>query len=219
MAPAHALLLLGATADLFCSLVKPEDKIADLPKPKAATTQSSGESVPKVKISSSSQSNKRKPSVGDFSFKHKLSSFDSLSQHKVSRTGSQTKRKISPSDGLPLSRMSVSEPRFQRRISLTDMPHGQVMSSKSVPIRHPTDSQSGPRSSQWKLHSVKRPSYQFRSLSTEIPTTSCSSKHKPVGPNPSYQLKGVTSSESELKTSYSDISPISYHVRNISRDS
>lgn len=250
MAPAHALLLLGATADLFCSLVKPPEektsddlpvtsKVAAVVSP-ASNNNGGGECVPQVKISPSrtDTSKERKPSINDFSFKHKLSSLDSLSQNKVYRTGSQTKRKVSPSDALPLSRMSVSEPRFQRRISLSDMPHGQVMLSKSVPIRHPTNNDSlnisyqqigpkktSPQPSKLSQHSAyKRPAYQFRSLSTEIPSPSYSpmtSKHnKPVGSVlPSHQMKDVTSSDTELKFSYSDISPKSYHVRSISRDS
>lgn len=116
--------------------------------------------------------------------------------------------------------MSMSEPRFQRRISLSEMPQGQIMASKVPPIRHPYDSNyQSTQSSHGKLaSSVKRPSYQFRSLSTEIPPTSYSSKHKVNEPNP-YNMKGVTLSESELKTSFGDISPVSYHVRNLSRDS
>ena len=242
MAPAHALLLLGATADLFCALVKPEDKVGsdtgkpstnpsaadeshqqqeeeedaddDEPSPAAPNYSSSKEALPRVKISPScGENDKRKPSISDFSFKQKLSSFDSLSQHKVSRSGSQTKRKVSPSDALPLSRMSVSEPRFQRRISLTEMPHGQVMYSRSVPIRPPpTDHHlSTTRGSQ--MHSMKqRPAYQFRSLSTEIPP-SCSLGRQKQSGSSSHNV-----SESELKTSNSDLSPC-YQVRNVCKDS
>lgn len=222
MAPAHALLLLGATADLFCSLVnKPEDKDGD-PPDHEPTPPGNGDSVPEVKISPSIEEQKRKASICDFSFKQKLSSYDSLNQQKVARSGSQTKRKISPSDALPRSRMSISEPRFQRRISLSEMPHGQVMSSKSTPVPPPRDaiSQNG-RGSQGKLStSVRRPSYQFRSLSTEIP--SCSAKHKVEDPlllPRSPKEACSTSSESEIKISFTDISPVSYHVRNFSRDS
>lgn len=229
MAPAHALLLLGATADLFCALVKPEDKENDLPKPKtsspkfttAATVEAINreENLPQVRISPSVEENKRRASIRDFSFNQKLSSFDSINQHKVSRSGSQTKRKISPSDVLPYNRMSVSEPRFQRRISLSEMPQGQVMATKGTQVRYPTDSISQSiKCPRGKLtNSVRRPAYQFRSLSTEIPPASYSTKHKPNDTSP-YHLKGVTSSESELKTSFSDISPVSYHVRTLCRD-
>lgn len=224
MAPAHALLLLGATADLFCSLVpKPDEKDAD-PLQHEPTPPGNGDSVPEVKISPSTVE-QRKASICDFSFKQKLSSYDSLNQQKVYRAGSQTKRKISPSDVLPRSRMSISEPKFQRRISLSEMPHGQVMSSRSVPVPPARDasSQNG-RGSQGKLStsSARRPSYQFRSLSTEIPSSSHPSKHRledPLSMSLSSKEACSTSSESEIKISFNDISPVSYNVRNFSRDS
>lgn len=224
MAPAHALLLLGATADLFCSLVnKPEE--GEDANPPGNEPPGNGDSVPEVKISPSTEEHQRKASICDFSFKQRLSSHDSLNQQKVCRSGSQTKRKISPSDALPRSRMSISEPRFQRRISLSEMPHGQVMSSKSAPVPPARDtvSQNG-KGSHGKLStsSARRPSYQFRSLSTEIPSSSYSAKHKledTLLESRSYKEPCTTSSESEIKISFNDISPVSYHVRNFSRDS
>ncbi|KAF2368442.1 Cyclic nucleotide-binding domain [Trinorchestia longiramus] len=218
------MLDLGSIGKALAKVKPAEKESTDIPDSETAVA-SNGENVPEVKVSPSTEVHQRKASICDFSFKQQLSSYDSLHQQKVCRSGSQTKRKVSPSDALPLKRMSMSEPRFQRRISLSEMPHGQVIASRSAPGRPvPDTSCSDGKGSQSRVSTScpRRPSHQSRSLSTEIPSSSLSAKHKPDEPllpcNSSKEASS-TSSSSEVKITFNDISPVSYHVRNFNRDS
>ena len=130
--PAHALLLLGATADLFCTIMKNDDKAGDLPP---LTKNHSVDTTRKLKIPSSENPQRRKSVFADFSFRSRSDS----QHHKVSRSGSQTKHKISPSEAVPQSRVAINESQSQHyKICVNDSAPKKSTSPNGSPTIYPT---------------------------------------------------------------------------------
>ena len=210
--PAHALLLLGATADLFCTIMKNNENTGELPP---LTKTPSADTVPKVKVSASECPQRRKSVFADFSFKSRGDS-----HHKVSRSGSQTKRKISPSDIVPQNKISNNESNIQqRKISLSEISPLKGTSPNGSPTLYQSsqnESQafvkvSTRRPSKIQMSS-REPSIQLTNSPTEPSSSPFVLKSLPSKTNSSHQ-KVFPSEQSPtsnlMKTNSSETPPLS----------